>query len=59
MTPSFKAMTLIPLTVLVAGCVAGDGDRVDTPTEIEQTLDTDIDGDGTIVQNGVEVAGAD
>lgn len=52
--------TMTPLAALagialLAGCVAGANDVADTPSEIEATLDQDIDGDGTIPQNGVEV----
>lgn len=52
---------LAPLTVaaLVSGCVGGGNDPVDTIAEIEATTDQDIDGDGLIVQNGVEVGVSD
>lgn len=45
----------LPLLAVMAGCVAGGNDRVDTQAEREATLDIDIDGDGTIPQGGAEV----
>ncbi|MDB2407123.1 hypothetical protein N9W17_01145 [Jannaschia sp.] len=55
MTAPLKLLTALPLIALTAGCVAGGNDVVNTPAEIEATTDTDIDGDGTVLQNGVEV----
>ena len=47
------AVAALPV-VLLGGCVAGGNAVVDTPAEIEATTDQDIDGDGSIVQSGVE-----
>lgn len=58
MTHAKLFLTPLTLAILVSGCVAGGNDRVDTPAEIEATTDQDIDGDGTIVQGGIEVGTA-
>ncbi len=50
-----RPMTIASITLLLAGCVAGGNDVVNTPSEVEATLDSDIDGDGTVPQGGVEV----
>ena len=57
MTVSLKLLTALSLIALTAGCVAGGNNRVDTPFEVEQTLDSDIDGDGMI--NGEIPVGAE
>ena len=58
MTTPLKLLTALPIVALMAGCV-GANDPVNTTSEIEATLDSDIDGDGTIPQGGVEVAAED
>ncbi|MEM9796702.1 MAG: hypothetical protein AAF919_09445 [Pseudomonadota bacterium] len=47
----------VSLVAVLAGCVGGGNDTVDTVSEIEATTDSDIDGDGTVIQGGVEVGG--
>ncbi|PWJ22097.1 hypothetical protein [Jannaschia seohaensis] len=54
MTPS-ERLTALPLITLITGCVAGGNDVVTTPSEIEATTDSDIDGGGTVPQGGVAV----
>lgn len=56
MPKTFKLFTALPFALLISGCVAGGNDVVNTPAEIEANSDTDIDGDGTILENGVESA---
>ncbi len=55
MTTPLKLLTALPIVALMAGCVPAN-DPVNTTSEIEATTDSDIDGDGTIPQGGVEVA---
>ena len=54
MTIPAKALPLIMLVAAVSGCVAGGNDRVDTLGEIEDTTGNDVDGDGTVIDNGLE-----
>ncbi|WP_371156356.1 hypothetical protein [Jannaschia sp. 2305UL9-9] len=54
MTNFAKIAAVLPLTILLGACV-GANDPVDTNSELEATLDQDIDQDGTIPQGGVEV----
>ncbi len=56
MTLPLKLLTALPLVALAAACVPGGNDVVDTPAEVEATVDQDIDGDGTIMDDGVETA---
>lgn len=56
MSTPIKLMTALPLALLMTGCVAGGNNRVDTAAEIEATTDQDIDGDGSILQGGVETS---
>ena len=58
MTTPLKLLTALPIVALMAGCV-GANDPVDTVSEIEATTDSDIDGDGSVPQGGVEVAAGD
>lgn len=53
MPRTIKLMTTLPLIALLAACQTSG--QVDTPAEIEATLDQDIDGDGSVIQSGVEV----
>ncbi|WP_299816442.1 hypothetical protein [uncultured Jannaschia sp.] len=55
MTTPLKLLIALPFVALMAGCV-GANDPVNTVSEIEATTDSDIDGDGTVPQSGVEVA---
>jgi hypothetical protein len=50
-----KLLAALLVAPLLGACVAGDNDVVNTPSEIEATLDQDIDGDGTVPQGGFEV----
>jgi hypothetical protein len=54
MTPALKLLTALPLVALLSACVGG-GAQVETPDEIEGTLDQDIDNDGSIPDGGIEV----
>ena len=49
----------ITLAALLALATPALADQVDTQAEIEETTDTDIDGDGCIEENGVCVASED
>jgi hypothetical protein len=51
-----KLLATLLLVPALAACVAGGNDVANTQSEIEATLDQDIDGDGTVPQGGVEVA---
>ena len=55
MTPTQKILAALPLALLISGCVAGGNDVVNTPAEVEATTDSDIDGDGMVMDGGVEV----
>ena len=50
-----KPFLALPLLALTAACMAGGNDVVNTPSEIEANVDQDIDGDGMIMENGVEM----
>jgi hypothetical protein len=54
MTGTLKALSALPLIALLAACVGG-GAQVETQSEIEATLDEDIDNDGSIPDGGIEV----
>jgi hypothetical protein len=58
MDRTLKLMTALPLVALLAACVGGGG-QVDTASEIEATLDQDIDNDGTIPDGAFEVGDTD
>jgi hypothetical protein len=47
-----KLMLALPLLALVAGCVAQGGGGIDGRQELERTIDTDLDGDGTVTEFG-------
>jgi hypothetical protein len=55
----YKLLLTLPVLALLAACVAGGGDPVNTQSELEATLDQDIDNDGTIPQGGVPVGAGD
>jgi hypothetical protein len=55
MTTPLKIIVALPLIALLAGCVSGADGGINSQSELEDTLDQDIDGDGTIPQGGVEV----
>ncbi|GIT91276.1 hypothetical protein JANAI62_17320 [Jannaschia pagri] len=57
MTRALPLVTAAALTALLAGCMSND--RVDTLAEREAALDADLDGDGAIEEDGVEIGGAD
>jgi hypothetical protein len=48
MTLPLKLLTALPLVALMAGCVASGDNRVDSVEDIEQVIDDDIDGDGSV-----------
>ena len=50
-----KLLIALPFALVLAGCQGGANDQVNTMSEIEATTDSDIDGDGTVPQGGVEV----
>lgn len=56
MTVPLKLLTALPLVALMSACVAGGNNTVDSQSDLEASLDSDIDGDGTVPQNGVEVS---
>ncbi|CUH38862.1 hypothetical protein JSE7799_01580 [Jannaschia seosinensis] len=59
MKTSSKLLIALPLMTLLTACNAAGNDPVDTRNEIEATLDRDIDGDGMVLQSGVEVSAPD
>lgn len=55
MANPIKLLTALPFLLLISGCVAGGNNSANTTSEIEATTDQDIDGDGKVLENGVEV----
>jgi hypothetical protein len=51
MTNGIKLLAVLPLMALVAGCVEADG-GIDGRQDLERTIDTDLDADGTITEFG-------
>ena len=49
MTLTTKLLTALPLALLLGGCVTnGTNEPVDSVGDLESTVDSDIDGDGTV-----------
>ena len=52
MTDPIRLLAVTALVAATAACVPSGNNRVDTTAELEDTLSQDIDGDGTIIENG-------
>ena len=56
MDRTWKTLIALPLLAVMAGCVAGGGGGNTAAENAEATFDdVDLDGDGSVSENGVEL----